>query len=527
MIQKEACFTASCKSIPSFFNFFILQVNANSVDRMMGDLQMQIGDYETPPTPALPWWFTPECENQLMTVSEPTHSTLAPAPPLPRPPPPSSLTRPQPDQIKQQLKAQLEYYFSRENLMTDRFLRCQMDNDQYVPIGIIAGFPKVKRLTNDFNLIVQVLRESTQVQVDELGERVRAMSKRCTIILREIPESTDEKEVASMFVGGPPYISLRYGLNNSWYVTFESEEATQRAFLHLQNLGKTFNNKPICARIKTGGAPCSEPIVVAERAPSAVPSEAVADIPIPIPPSISPSSSDNFDLGQILASYGYVPRATFKPGATVVHVTPTITMNATRPSNHRFRASGHTSHYRGSSARGRGATALNGSLSQREYSTAREYNNTYYVHHIGNRRSNAHSDGYRDGYRERCDTYRPRTRSNRPNSFRAGNTRSRTPVEPSKLSHLDETRQRSNSDYDHVYNRSKRDLLSVDTKCTSSRSAPSPVITCMPDDDKKSEGNERSPSVVEDTKSESSSRKTEEVEYNFEEVSIGCSLPIS
>lgn len=42
--------------------------------------------------------------------------------------------------------------------MTDRFLRCQMDNDQYVPIRIIAGFPKVKRLTSDYNLVVKVLR---------------------------------------------------------------------------------------------------------------------------------------------------------------------------------------------------------------------------------------------------------------------------------------------------------------------------------------------------------------------------------
>lgn len=46
----------------------------------------------------------------------------------------------------------------RENLMTDRFLRCQMDNDQYVPIRIVSSFPKVKRLTNDYNLVVKVLR---------------------------------------------------------------------------------------------------------------------------------------------------------------------------------------------------------------------------------------------------------------------------------------------------------------------------------------------------------------------------------
>lgn len=38
-----------------------------------------------------------------------------------------------------------------------------------------------------------MILESNQVQVDETGERVRAASRRCTIILREIPETTDEK----------------------------------------------------------------------------------------------------------------------------------------------------------------------------------------------------------------------------------------------------------------------------------------------------------------------------------------------
>lgn len=42
--------------------------------------------------------------------------------------------------------------------MTDRFLRSQMDNDSYVPIQIIADFPRVKQLTNNYDLIVQVLR---------------------------------------------------------------------------------------------------------------------------------------------------------------------------------------------------------------------------------------------------------------------------------------------------------------------------------------------------------------------------------
>jgi hypothetical protein len=46
----------------------------------------------------------------------------------------------------------------RENLINDRYLRCQMDADQYVPIKIVANFPKVAQLTTDFDLIVDVLK---------------------------------------------------------------------------------------------------------------------------------------------------------------------------------------------------------------------------------------------------------------------------------------------------------------------------------------------------------------------------------
>jgi RNA recognition motif-containing protein len=46
-----------------------------------------------------------------------------------------------------------------------------------------------------------------------------------------------------MFDGCPPYQSIVYGLNNSWYVTFETEEQTQKAYQIL--MGKTFNGKPI------------------------------------------------------------------------------------------------------------------------------------------------------------------------------------------------------------------------------------------------------------------------------------------
>lgn len=106
----------------------------------------------------------------------------------------------------------LGFFACRENLAADAYLRSQMDNDQFVKVAILANFNMVKRLTTDLNVVMQALRgklascsiaqmmvmipsclESPCLQVDENGEKVRPVHKRCTLILREIPEDTTQK----------------------------------------------------------------------------------------------------------------------------------------------------------------------------------------------------------------------------------------------------------------------------------------------------------------------------------------------
>ncbi|KAI0208118.1 hypothetical protein LSAT2_007213 [Lamellibrachia satsuma] len=156
------------------------------------------------------------------------------------------------DQLRAMLKNQLEYYFSRENLANDSYLASQMDGDQFVPISTIAGFNQVKRLTNSLELVVNVLRESGNVQVDEKGLKVRPMHKRCVVILREIPHTTPLEDVAGIFSGTscPKFATCEFAHNNSWYVTFDSEEDAQLAYQYLREEVKTFLGKPILARIK-------------------------------------------------------------------------------------------------------------------------------------------------------------------------------------------------------------------------------------------------------------------------------------
>uniref|UniRef100_A0A8B9P0X9 La ribonucleoprotein 4 n=1 Tax=Apteryx owenii TaxID=8824 RepID=A0A8B9P0X9_APTOW len=156
------------------------------------------------------------------------------------------------EDIRECLKKQLEFCFSRENLSKDLYLMSQMDSDQFVPIWTIANMEGIKKLTTDMDLILEVLRSSPMVQVDERGEKVRPNHKRCIIILREIPETTPIEEVKALFKNEncPKVISCEFAHNNNWYITFQSDTDAQQAFKYLREEVKTFQGKPVMARIK-------------------------------------------------------------------------------------------------------------------------------------------------------------------------------------------------------------------------------------------------------------------------------------
>jgi hypothetical protein len=125
-----------------------------------------------------------------------------------------------------------------------------MDSELYVPISLIAGFKRIRERTADVDLVIKTLRESSLVTVDESGTKVKPNIERNTVILRDMPECTEE-EVTTLLIesNAPPVQSIKRDIGNMWYITFISEHDAL-GFLDMIK-GRSFKEQTIAARMKS------------------------------------------------------------------------------------------------------------------------------------------------------------------------------------------------------------------------------------------------------------------------------------
>eukprot|EP00761_Pharyngomonas_kirbyi_P012906 gb/GECH01012933.1/.p1 GENE.gb/GECH01012933.1/~~gb/GECH01012933.1/.p1 ORF type:complete len:538 (+),score=124.89 gb/GECH01012933.1/:1-1614(+) len=155
--------------------------------------------------------------------------------------------------LRDAILKQIEFYFSRQNLSKDAYLVSQMDHDMFVPVEVLANFNLVKTLTTDVDFILDVMKDSKHVQVDASSRKLapNMTVTRNTVILREIPPDSDEKEVKSLLKGDecPEPQRIRSEVGDNWFITFESESDALDAFFYLQQ--QKFNGKPVKVGMKS------------------------------------------------------------------------------------------------------------------------------------------------------------------------------------------------------------------------------------------------------------------------------------
>ena len=151
---------------------------------------------------------------------------------------------------------QIEYYLSRENLARDTFLVNQMNAEAYAPISLIAGFSKMKSFTTDMAVIMEAIKLSKKLEVDEAGTSVRPTDmeldgkKKTTIILREVAADVPEEQVRELFDEATfgPIAKIRSDVGGFWFIEMENEISSD---LLDKIREKELNGAKVMVRLKT------------------------------------------------------------------------------------------------------------------------------------------------------------------------------------------------------------------------------------------------------------------------------------
>ncbi|KAJ8540889.1 hypothetical protein K7X08_001705 [Anisodus acutangulus] len=126
---------------------------------------------------------------------------------------------------------QIEYYFSDANLVKDDFLRLKMDEEGWVPIKLIANFPRVKNLTekvqsNNIQFISYCLRASTFVEVQDVKVRRRDGWKKWLHTSGQLAADSGSSTPVASTDGGLTASLQNISLNESTTNTSSATEVT-------------------------------------------------------------------------------------------------------------------------------------------------------------------------------------------------------------------------------------------------------------------------------------------------------------
>uniref|UniRef100_A0A667ZK48 La-related protein 7 n=1 Tax=Myripristis murdjan TaxID=586833 RepID=A0A667ZK48_9TELE len=165
-------------------------------------------------------------------------------------------------QLLSDVKKQVEFWFGDVNLHKDRFLRQLIDEsrDGYVDISVLTSFNRMKKLTTDTKLIARALKNSSVVEVNlegnkirrqhPIGEEPKNVDSR-TVYVELLPKDVTHGWIERVFTkcGNVVYISIpRYkstGDSKGFaFVEFEKEEQAQKAIEMLNNPPEDAPRKP-------------------------------------------------------------------------------------------------------------------------------------------------------------------------------------------------------------------------------------------------------------------------------------------
>jgi len=155
-------------------------------------------------------------------------------------------------QIQQSLKDNIDYVLSKDNITIFFPPESGQYKDQDVTVDLdqVLSVPLLAAYDNS-EMILNLLKENRKFTVDEEKKLVTVhMNTRTTIMLRDIPESTNQEDVKKLFGEFSSFIvDMKPEIGDNYLVDFKTADITQNAFVYVRQ--QTFNGKSIACCIKS------------------------------------------------------------------------------------------------------------------------------------------------------------------------------------------------------------------------------------------------------------------------------------
>ncbi|BFZ15355.1 hypothetical protein BsWGS_18393 [Bradybaena similaris] len=164
-----------------------------------------------------------------------------------------------PEEILAPIRKQMQFYFSNENLPSDKFLNQHMDLDKFIPLELFLDFGRIKPICNSIDLLTKAVETISVLELSEDRKKVRVSQCRKTLTLRGFPQSTTEEDVRQfileMGADAPTHIEFVMFKDNYsvWYVSFRDESAALNSFFQFHNQKAVYKGHSIGCCIKSSG----------------------------------------------------------------------------------------------------------------------------------------------------------------------------------------------------------------------------------------------------------------------------------
>ncbi|GAB0087100.1 la-related protein 7 [Sergentomyia squamirostris] len=169
-------------------------------------------------------------------------------------------------QMFNNIRKQMEFYFSDANITKDRFLGQLVMEDPFVPLEVFLSFNRMKQLTDSTKDIVKSLSKSSLLELSEDEKKVRRKSKinwnidsdASTIYVEGLPLKADHEWVKSVFSthGNVVYVSLpKYSGSNRikqfGFIEFDGVGSVEKALKAFRKSGGVLSNEMNPAELRS------------------------------------------------------------------------------------------------------------------------------------------------------------------------------------------------------------------------------------------------------------------------------------